>query len=217
MEDICKEGKVRYEKKIPPGYKDNTNKSNGNEYGDLIVWKEIIKYAKTNKQPIVFVTDDQKEDWWTIEKGFSIRPREELIKEFLDETGIRILIYNADRFLRAAKRRKLVESIDPKSLDEVLNFSKSKISEVDLEDINHFKPQYDARLVYDDLLSNMIKKDWNSHQYKDGTKYFDDIFSSYHISELKKNEIETYKEMIENLIKRKRKDDNDLDENFVEV
>lgn len=37
--------------------------------------------------------------------------------------GITILIYNADRFLRAAKRRKLINDIDPKSLDEALNFS----------------------------------------------------------------------------------------------
>jgi len=119
--DIYKEGKTRYEKKIPPGYKDLEKKKKGerNIYGDLIIWKQLIIYAQKEKKPIIFVTDDRKEDWWTIEGGRTIRPREELIKEFFDLTGIRILIYNADSFLHFAKERKLLPEINEKTLEEI--------------------------------------------------------------------------------------------------
>ncbi|WP_288457107.1 PIN domain-containing protein [uncultured Chryseobacterium sp.] len=119
--DIYKDGKTRYERKIPPGYKDLEKKKKGerNIYGDLIIWKQLIIYAQKEKKPIIFVTDDRKEDWWTIEGGKTIRPREELIKEFFDLTGIRILIYNADSFLHFAKERNLISEIKDKSLQEI--------------------------------------------------------------------------------------------------
>ncbi|MFR1372424.1 MAG: PIN-like domain-containing protein [Eisenbergiella massiliensis] len=31
-----------------------------NAYGDLIIWKQIIKYAKENGTGVVYVTHDQK-------------------------------------------------------------------------------------------------------------------------------------------------------------
>lgn len=44
---IKEEGKKRYDKAIPPGYKDDKKKKNqeddNNAYGDLIIWKQIIK------------------------------------------------------------------------------------------------------------------------------------------------------------------------------
>src|SRR6202007_3275520 len=88
-------------------------------YGDLIIWKELINYSKKEKKPLIFVTDDRKEDWWTIEAGKTIRPREELIKEFYDLTGIRILIYNADHFLQYAKQKKLVPKLNDNTIKEV--------------------------------------------------------------------------------------------------
>ncbi|MFD2881819.1 PIN-like domain-containing protein [Paenibacillus rhizoplanae] len=30
------------------------------KYGDLVAWKQIILHAKVIKQPVVFITDDQK-------------------------------------------------------------------------------------------------------------------------------------------------------------
>src|ERR1700757_3463653 len=88
-------------------------------YGDLIIWKELLNFAKKNKTALIFVTDDRKEDWWTIENGKTIRPREELIKEFFDLTGVRILIYNAENFLQFAKEKKLVPKLNDKTIKEV--------------------------------------------------------------------------------------------------
>lgn len=119
---IYVEGKERYANEIPPGYKDESSKQKKglrNIYGDLIIWKELLNYTKNKKLPLIFITDDRKEDWWTIEKGKTIRPREELIKEFFDFTGIRILIYNADHFLTYAKERGLLPELKEETIEEV--------------------------------------------------------------------------------------------------
>nr|WP_298344108.1 hypothetical protein [uncultured Algibacter sp.] len=63
-------------------------------------------------------------------KGQTIRPREELIKEFYDETGFRILIYQADFFLKFAKE-KLNSSVKEDSINE--------IKEVRLEDEREYQ------------------------------------------------------------------------------
>lgn len=122
LRKIFDEGKNRYSERFPPGYmdlEDKKGKGERNIYGDLIIWKQLIEYTKKVKKPIIFVTDDRKEDWWTIEAGQTIRPREELIKEFYDLTGIRILIYNADSFLHFAKERKLLPEITDETLEEI--------------------------------------------------------------------------------------------------
>ena len=75
---ICDEGEERYEKSIPPGFKDKKDKDGIRKYSDLIIWKEIINYAKENQLDIIFVTDDVKADWW--EKESEFHPK--LINEF---------------------------------------------------------------------------------------------------------------------------------------
>lgn len=74
--EAFEQGRKRYEKHIPPGYKDeekNNKKGQGKEqgnsneerrFGDLIVWVQILDKAEETGKPIVFVTDDRKEDWW---------------------------------------------------------------------------------------------------------------------------------------------------------
>jgi hypothetical protein len=60
---IYQEGPKRYEQKIPPGYKD-VEKGGTRQFGDLVIWNEILDYAKTSNKPVVLVTSDTKEDWW---------------------------------------------------------------------------------------------------------------------------------------------------------
>lgn len=144
LRKIYSEGRERYEQQIPPGYKDiETKQKKGDQhiFGDFIIWKEMILLAKKEKKDIVFITDDRKEDWWTIENGKTIRPREELIKEFYDLTGLRILIYNADNFLHYAKERKLVTKLKDTTINEVKEVRQSDenlITAIDL--LNNSKP-----------------------------------------------------------------------------
>lgn len=108
LSQIKSEGKERYEKSIPPGYKDDKKKNNAiddnNAYGDLIIWKQILKYSKANNVGIVFVTHDQKEDWWNIVKGKTIGPRIELRREFLEETNQVFHMYSMNSFISEYNR-----------------------------------------------------------------------------------------------------------------
>lgn len=45
---ICEEGEKRYkaDSQIPPGFKDAKNKDGVRKYSDLIIWKEILRFAR---------------------------------------------------------------------------------------------------------------------------------------------------------------------------
>lgn len=80
--EIYKEGEVRFNYKIPPGFKDvnkdKRDESKRDKFGDLILWKQILHKAKKDDKNIIFVIDDTKNDWWDKE---SDEPRKELLSE----------------------------------------------------------------------------------------------------------------------------------------
>ncbi|MDH2861941.1 PIN-like domain-containing protein [Bacillus cytotoxicus] len=100
---IYSEGEMRYKYQIPPGYedleKDKRDATKRKKFGDLIVWKEILKKAEETKKPIIFVTMDEKEDWWTLDKNNEPQmPREELGKEFGDYSDATFVMMNLQNF-----------------------------------------------------------------------------------------------------------------------
>lgn len=99
LKDIVAEGHIRYTYKIPPGYEDTTTKSSIDAFGDLIIWKEIIKKAKEQNTSVILIIQDLKQDWNAIESDESIIPREELLIEFEAETGKKIWMYTISDFL----------------------------------------------------------------------------------------------------------------------
>ena len=115
-ENVLEEGEERYKEKIPPGYEDK-NKSGIEKYGDLIIWFEIIKHAKKRKKPIIFVTDDGKEDWWYISHGKTIGPRPELISEILKNAGVKFYMYSSDKFMSYAEEY-LESKVEQTAIDE---------------------------------------------------------------------------------------------------
>ena len=120
LENLYKEGEKRYSNEVPPGYCDEKNKKEKSKrslYGDLIVWKQTIRYSSEQKRNVIFVTDDHKKDWWDKIDG-KHSPRKELIKEFKDSTGQDVLIYDSSRFLEYAKRNKVL-AISQKMINEV--------------------------------------------------------------------------------------------------
>ena len=52
----CEEGENRYKQKTPPGYMDGKCKDGPRKYGDFIIWKEMLLFAKNNNKNIIFVT-----------------------------------------------------------------------------------------------------------------------------------------------------------------
>lgn len=103
IRQIYELGKKRYEQGIPPGYKDNQKKADADRYGDLVLWFQVVDYAKEVKKPIVLVTDDGKEDWWWQFRGKTIGPRPELVEEMLNEAGVRFYMYRTDTFVGYAE------------------------------------------------------------------------------------------------------------------
>jgi len=103
--EIYKEGEDRYKNEIPPGYKDAKTKKNNREYGDLVIWKQIINRAKSKDNgttDIIFITDDEKEDWWFLQpntKNKRLGPQAELVKEFVSETGREFHMFTLKEFL----------------------------------------------------------------------------------------------------------------------
>jgi hypothetical protein len=74
LEAARAEAERRGKEHIPPGYRDK-NKTKGDPAGDYIVWRQLMDEAKTRKLPVVFVTDDTKEDWYQREHGQTLGAR----------------------------------------------------------------------------------------------------------------------------------------------
>jgi len=130
LNQIKAEGKTRYAQSIPPGYKDDKKKNSSddnNAYGDLIIWKQILNYAQTNKVGIVYVTHDQKEDWWNIVKGKTIGPRIELRREFATEANQNFHMYSMNSFISTYNQMN-PKPIEKSALNEILNLDKALLN-----------------------------------------------------------------------------------------
>lgn len=130
---ICKNGKWRFEFQIPPGYKDSKEKIGISQYGDLIIWQEILNYAKLRGKSVVFICNDTKEDWCIRrDKNNIIHPRQELIKEFYDFTKNHFLmctlsqfLYKIDEHLQLKVEKEIIEEVektfDPSSYENEID------------------------------------------------------------------------------------------------
>lgn len=139
IDNIEKEADNRFKFKIPPGYMDDDKEGDSNsvfsfdgllynqKYGDVFLWKQIIEYAREEcLKDLIFVTDDNKEDWWFKIKSSgekTISPRPELIQEIRKETEIeRFHMYNSLGFLKLSKEM-LLANISKETIDEVRDIS----------------------------------------------------------------------------------------------
>lgn len=121
IDSIEQEGKERFEKSIPPGFDDKgkgNSKLNGEDirrygeisyrrkYGDLIIWKDIIKYATSNEngKKVIFVTDDgqseKKNDLLYKVKGMTLGPHIHLMNELHVECKKELYILKNLRFIQ---------------------------------------------------------------------------------------------------------------------
>ncbi|WP_429447810.1 PIN-like domain-containing protein [Paraburkholderia sp. WC7.3g] len=138
IEGIFKEGAVRYKAKRPPGYADEDEKKGTyiidrgmyvkREFGDLIVWKEILQFIKGKKpQGVIFVTDDNKQDWWLRVNGKTVGPRPELLSEVFSEAGLsNFYIYNSERFMSLASQH-LGIHVEKDSIEQVKTISSERV------------------------------------------------------------------------------------------
>lgn len=102
LAEIYREGERRFEERRPPGYEDK-KKGETRQFGDLVLWKELLRQGRTTKKPIILITDDRKEDWWLISRGEILGPRPELIAEMRQEAGVAFHMYSAAQFIQHAQ------------------------------------------------------------------------------------------------------------------
>lgn len=69
---------------IPPGNKDKSKDKNA--IGDFVIWQTILELGKSKKQDIIFISNDEKNDWLLKGNKQSISTKFELVEEFWRET-----------------------------------------------------------------------------------------------------------------------------------
>ena len=99
LESVFQEGEKRFQRQVPPGYCD-IGKSGTKPFGDLIVWLQTIDEVKQRQQPLIFITGDQKADWFlSIPLRNEKIPHPELRQELKLKTGFKLLHLYRRRFL----------------------------------------------------------------------------------------------------------------------
>lgn len=95
---LQEQGLRRIAAKIPPGYED-AGKGDARSTGDFLVWHQTMEEAKKRQMPVVFVTQDNKQDWWLYAGTGEQRARPELVQELLDRAGQRLFIIRTTNLL----------------------------------------------------------------------------------------------------------------------
>lgn len=128
LEDIYEEGQQRYSDNIPPGFEDQDKDGKPQQYADLVIWKQIIRYASSQGEDIVLVTRDTKSDWWEEKSGRTVGPHPYLRKEFHQETSALFWMYRGPEFLDRAKDELAVE-VREESIEEARQQDSKSFSE----------------------------------------------------------------------------------------
>ncbi|MDN3594317.1 PIN domain-containing protein [Zunongwangia endophytica] len=215
LEEVFKEGESRYKNKIPPGYEDEKTKKDNRKYGDLVLWNQIIDIAKTQKKNVILITDERKIDWWwKIKDGRNMGPRQELVEEIYEKSGMEFHMYSSEKFLSYGQTF-LKEQINKQALNEIMAMKKAEMEEIKkieihkknrLKKLNFIKNEivnsqeqldelnYVIRNMDDDL-DNYSQQ--NIAKYYEGEKMDKEIPEHYRIMMEHKKEMETEREMLQ--------------------
>lgn len=99
-DEFKKKADKRIAEGLPPGFADIKKKGADDAAGDAIAWLQILDHVSTANRSLILVTDDAKEDWWTIVRERTIGPRSELVAEFrVRVPGKCFHMYSTRRFL----------------------------------------------------------------------------------------------------------------------
>lgn len=111
---IYEEGEIRYKYKIAPGFtdknkseKDKSGKDKGlssseqRKYGDLVIWKEILRFIKGKKINLIFLQNERKSDWFESGKIAKV-----LLEEFEENTelGSQFFMMSFEKFIEEAQK-----------------------------------------------------------------------------------------------------------------
>ncbi len=193
--EIIEDLQFRIDYKVAPGFKDSAKIDDG--IGDLIIWTTVLEIAKTKNSNIVFVSNDQKNDWFYKQDKVGLYPRYELFDEFRRFTnGKTIHIINFPKFLELRNAK-----------EETINDVKQTIER------NQEEYPYSRNYTHDDLAKGMTVnhrrfgkgvvsklylsasgKEWIQIEFENGlVKHFILKYSDLHIPKTPLNVIKKWK------------------------
>ncbi len=101
LSEVYEKAEQRYAVYKPPGFADS-KKPIPDKYNDVVIWFQLIEFAKTQGKPIIFVTDDRKDDWWLKKNGKTVAPQPELTNEIQKEAKVDFYMYHSEQFIKYA-------------------------------------------------------------------------------------------------------------------
>lgn len=100
QEELERNLEFRFQHLIPPGYKKTDQSKPDSGIGDLIIWFTTLEIGKEKQTDIIFVTNEEQNDWFYRHQGTALSPKYELLDEFRRFTeGKSISIINFSNFL----------------------------------------------------------------------------------------------------------------------
>ncbi|MEX0740985.1 MAG: PIN-like domain-containing protein [Pseudohongiella sp.] len=144
LDNLYKEGAERFRNRIPPGFKDASKAKKEEDthffydglnyerqFGDLIIWKQIIQKSKEKDiASVIFVTDDAKDDWWyKIHSNGNkvIGPLAEIQAEIFGESDISAFhMYSTSMFMKDSESYLSVEVDENSIIDARASHSKPR-------------------------------------------------------------------------------------------
>jgi|SRR5579871_33426 len=178
---------------IPSGGKASAPPTTNSHSGDGRVWFQIVRYTETAKKHIIFVTGDEKTNWWRTAKLGSqdhvVGPHFELIRDVESASGKRFMMYTQEEFLSQASKYLGVPE-QTQAIDEVRQILERDSMEkgFDLLDETKSSPEELERLgeTEYDLKGDILVKD---------TGWFDEPKSNPHKESKNQQEVEPNEEV----------------------
>ncbi|MCO5070622.1 MAG: PIN domain-containing protein [Rhizobiaceae bacterium] len=159
--------------KIPPGFADGKKDDGG--VGDYLIWSQMMDKARETKRPIIFITEDVKDDWWLRVSGQTIGPLPALRREFYDRTDQHFYAYRVVEFLKHS-HTKAITQVSDKTLKEAAQVAKSRDAWVRRNQYRHLehlelieRELYALNIMRQNLLDERVKVDVDSLDSSDET------------------------------------------------
>ncbi|MFI0406587.1 PIN-like domain-containing protein [Actinomadura sp. 3N508] len=103
MQAVREDAAYRFKRCIPPGYADTADKDPEEAIGDYVLWVQLLEETARRKVPVLFVTNERKEDWVAKQQGgASPLPRPELAAEVWERAHQPFQLVNVRSFLKLA-------------------------------------------------------------------------------------------------------------------
>lgn len=147
IKEIKAEANRRCENKIPPGYLDFKKQEN---HGDYYIFYSLKQKSKKEKRDIIFVTDDDKEDWYLKKDGMIKSGRLELLQEFYVETKQLLLICTTDLFLKSYNKYCSGRTPDNviEEIQDIREKEKSEVANEKFERIKKIRRNIETEFLY---------------------------------------------------------------------